>query len=198
MTKYNPEKVIVADVDGVLLDWVSSFDELAYEYGYEKHSDEHYNLDRCFDGDPSEMMRLASLHNESLRMTSLNPLRDAVKYVRRLHEWHGYTIHCVSALKHTHLVQKAREDNLRDLFGSAIDRVILTGDGISDTKANALKEYGISGCYWIEDKPENAYLGYQLGLDTLLMDQPYNRSAHNKEVRRVSNWSEIYDIVVGA
>jgi uncharacterized HAD superfamily protein len=61
-------------------------------------------------------------------------------------------------------------------------------------KTIELEKYKDSGLFWIEDKPSNAELGINLGLQPLLMDAPYNKD-YNGAVRRVNNWKEIYSIV---
>lgn len=193
---YDNNRVILCDVDGVLLNWVASFREYAGHSGYQLVDERHYDINEAYDVNVGVAVDLTSHHNESLRMACLSPMKDAVKYVRRLHEWHGYVLHCITALDPDPLVIRARETNLRNLFGNAVESVVLTGT--YGDKRQALEQYRSSGCLWIEDKPENAELGVELGLDTLLVDQPYNRHFNNKEVRRVNNWSEIYDIVVGA
>lgn len=194
--KHRNDRVIVTDVDGVLLNWVDSFEEFAAERGFEKYGDEHYSLTGCYEMSRREERMYTKWHNESVRLYHLSPMRDAVKFVRRLHEWHGYVLHCVTALDPHPYVQKAREQNLKNLFGPAIERVILTGS--HENKRATLEEYRDSNCVWVEDKPSNADLGVELGLDTLLMDQSYNRKYNNEKVQRVGTWSEIYDHVVGA
>ena len=194
--KHSNQRVIVTDVDGVLLNWVASFHEFVTEHGYEQYANDNYDMTMCYDMSNREVDIMTKWHNESVRMYHLSPMRDAIKYVRRLHERHGYVFHCVTALDEHPYIQEARETNLRNLFGSAIERVVLTGS--HENKAHALEEYRDSACVWIEDKPSNADLGVEFGLDTLLVDQPYNRKYNNEKVQRVGTWSEIYDHVVGA
>jgi hypothetical protein len=63
-------------------------------------------------------------------------------------------------------------------------------------KDEALAKYKETGCYWIEDKPENAMAGQKVGLNSLLMAHGHNVNYDGAHVR-VQNWKEIYEIIVG-
>jgi hypothetical protein len=63
-------------------------------------------------------------------------------------------------------------------------------------KDEALEPYRDSGCLWIEDKPENADLGNKLGLESILMVHPHNAD-YVGPAKRVLNWKEIYNHIVG-
>ena len=54
----------------------------------------------------------------------------------------------------------------------------------------------MSECYWIEDKFENAELGVDMGLTSLLMSHSHN-SGRNTEAKVVNNWKAIYNEIVG-
>jgi len=55
--------------------------------------------------------------------------------------------------------------------------------------------YKDSGCYWVEDKPENSELGYNMGLTPLLMEHDHNADHVSDNVKRVQNWREVYEII---
>jgi hypothetical protein len=61
-------------------------------------------------------------------------------------------------------------------------------------KDDALEEYEGSGCWWIEDKPENAEAGYKQGLRSLLLEHGHNMN-YPCPYPIVKNWREIYNIV---
>ena len=50
--------------------------------------------------------------------------------------------------------------------------------------------------WWLEDHLGNFHLGNDLGLDSLLIDQHYNRQFETNS--RVYNWEHIYNTVVSA
>ena len=46
---------------------------------------------------------------------------------------------------------------------------------------------------WIEDKIENALVGAEAGLDTLLMEHGHNMDCQHENITIVRNWKEIYE-----
>ena len=86
----NKDKVILVDCDGVLLDWEYSFDYWMKRHGYVKTGVCEYDMSICYDMPRDEIKRLIRMFNESAAIRKLPPLRDAMKYVKKLHEEHGY------------------------------------------------------------------------------------------------------------
>ena len=64
-------------------------------------------------------------------------------------------------------------------------------------KDQALSEYADSGCWWIEDKPENAQVGLKLGLRSMLMEHGHNMDYVNNQIPVVKNWRQAYDLITG-
>ena len=121
------------------------------------------------------------------------PLRDAMHYIRRLHEEHGFIFRVITSLSLNKHAGRLRQKNLFKLFGTAIDEVVCLDTGAD--KDEALAPYKDSGMIWIEDKPENADLGARLGLQTYLMEHKHNMNHNNKDVTIVKNWRAIYDMI---
>ena len=188
------DKLILVDCDGVLVDWVYSFDQWMTRHGYEKlHSDE-YALDKCYGIDRAESKKLVRMFNESANVQYLPPLRDAVKYVKKLHEEHGYVFHCITSLSLDPFAIKAREANIRALFGeTAFEKIICLDTGAD--KDEALMPYVDSDCVWVEDKPENAVVGAKLGLDAYLIRHDHNKDFFHPMLSYVKDWKEIYETI---
>ena len=84
-------------------------------------------------------------------------------YVEKLHKEHGYVFHCITSVSIDPNAIKLREMNLRKLFGeTAFQRIVCLDTGAD--KNYALEEYAGSQCWWVEDKPENADVGHDMGL----------------------------------
>ena len=123
------------------------------------------------------------------------PLRDAIHYVKKLHEEHGYVFHTCTSLHHNPEAQKLRIMNLEKLFGETVfaKHTIL---GCGDDKDEALEQYRNSGYVWVEDKVENAIVGAELGLESLVMEHGFNMNDEGP-FTLVKDWKDIYETLIG-
>lgn len=189
------EKVILVDCDGVLLDWEYAFGQWMARHGYEIdpafHTD--YLMDKKYGLSKIEGKRLIRMFNESAWIRKLPPLRDAIHYVKKLHVEHGYIFHAITSLSEDQYAQHLRTKNLREMFGDTVFEKYVYLDTGAD-KDEVLEWYNGTGCYWVEDKPQNALVGRDVGLNSLLMDHKHNQGEYSG-VTRVRNWKEIYNIV---
>lgn len=189
-------RIILTDADGVLLDWEYSFDVWMRQHGFNKVDGGNlkYNIGTRYGIDAEQGRKLIKIFNESAHMGFLPPLRDAMYYVKRLHEEHGYVFHCITSLTTDENAQELRRMNLKKLFGeTAFEKFVFLETGAD--KDDALEPYRNSGYYWIEDKIINAKVGYDLGLKSMLMEHGHNMDA-DIVFPKVKNWREIYDIIV--
>lgn len=190
------DKVILVDCDGVLLDWEYAFDQWMKRHGYSVNSVGHYKMKDKYGIDGSEAKRLIRMFNESAQIRKLPPLRDAIHYVKRLHQEHGYIFHAITSLSNDQYAQHLRTKNLREMFGDSVfERYVYLDTGAD--KDSALAEYNNTGCWWVEDKPENAVEGTRCGLESVLMHHEHNADfdTTNLNITRVRNWKEIYELV---
>ena len=196
-SKYkNVKKLILTDADGVLCDWEWAFNVWMQEHGFEEVPGSKLNYDMSMRyGIPKEQVRkLIRLFNESAAIGFLPALRDAMYYVKRLHEEHGFRFHCITSLSLDPNAQKLREMNLNKLFGtSAFERIVCLDTGAD--KDETLQEYEGTGCYWLEDKWENAEAGYRAGLRSLLVEHGHNMHHYHEGITTVKNWKEIYQLI---
>ena len=188
------DKVILTDCDGVLLDWEHSFHQWMQSHGYtlDVEATAEYEVALMYNILPEEKRRLVKLFNESANIGHLTPFRDAVKYVRKLHEEFGYVFRVITSQSIDPYANQLREKNLREVFGTAIEIVQCLDTGAD--KDEALDEYRDTNCYWIEDKPENADVGYARGLKSTLIAHNHNAN-YDGPATRVQNWKEIYELI---
>lgn len=192
----NKDKVILTDCDGVLLDWEYSFASWMKSHGYRlvDNYSTHYSIHHRYGIEKQEAKKLTRLFNESSDIGYLTPLRDSIKYVRKLHEEHGYVFHVITSLSTSKSASELRKKNLNRVFGKGIFEEVVCLETGAD-KDDALEPYRDSECYWIEDKPENATLGADLGLSSIIIHHQYNSLYHDSRVSRASNWKEIYRLI---
>ena len=155
-----------------------------------------YDIGKRYGIDPEQGRKLIKIFNESAAIGFLPPLRDAMYYVKRLHEEHGYVFHCITSLSTDVNAAALRKMNLEKLFGdTAFEKVVCLETGAD--KDEALEPYRDTGYYWIEDKIVNCQTGRDLGLRSILMEHGHNMDYVDPEIPRVKNWKEVYEIVTG-
>jgi len=204
------DKLILVDVDGVLLDWEYSFHkwiretkphlDLINENAYKVDDKIVYSgwvLGSKRDGDPITRYygkELSKEFNESADIGYLLPLRDSIKYVKKLHEEHGYMFHAITSQSNRLSAQQLRIFNLESLFGKVFTEYTILGTG--DDKDEVLAQYEDSDAYWIEDKPENVDIGISLGLSGILVAHSHNAD-YVGDAARLDSWKEIYEHITG-
>lgn len=203
------DKVILTDIDGVVLNWVEGFIIWMEHRGHtlvDNYRD-YYNVNEMFGITKESSKPLVEQFNSSAAMGFLPPLRDAQYYMRKLHEKHGYKFVAVTSLSSDPYAKKLRERNLAKLFGDDMFLEVICLDCGADKDEILLElkaEY--DGCYWIEDKTANAIVGADLGYDTLLMEHKYNMDALaprqylGKTIgagfKLMKNWEGIYNEII--
>ena len=190
-------KTILVDCDGVLLDWEYSFHAWMCRHGYKivENGFDIYKVNERYGIEFAEGKKLVRMFNESAAIRKLPPLRDAMKYVKKLHEEHGYVFHAITSLSNDTYSQYLRTKNLIELFGkTAFEKYTYLDTGAD--KDEALAEYEGSGCFWVEDKPDNAECGLRFGLDPILINHMHNENVKlSKGITRVNNWAFIYRMI---
>lgn len=188
------DKVILTDCDGVLLDWQHGFDEFMKQMNHRVVNNVSYKMYERYDVDQRAAKEYIKFFNMSACMRFLPPLRDAIRYIKRLHKEHGYVFHVITSQTDNIFAQKLREQNLKSIFGeSCFEKIIILDCGAD--KDDALEEYKDSDCFWIEDKVENAQVGIAKGLDSILMAHSYNAD-YEGNFPRLQNWKAVYDHIV--
>ena len=192
----NFDKVILTDCDGVLMNWEYAFNVWIQRQGFKmvKGGENHYDMGLRY-GLPSDAKKaLVKTFNESAAIGFLPPLRDAMYYVDLLHRKHGYVFHMLTSLSLDPAAQELRIQNTKKLFGETAFEKFVFADCGAD-KDDILAPYKDTGYYWIEDKVENAELGWSLGLESIVMEHGHNMN--DKRFPTMKNWKEIYEHVVG-
>jgi len=194
MKHKNLDKLILTDADGVLLDWEWAFNIWMQEHGFVEvpGSKLNYDMSVRYNISREQVVKLIRIFNESAAIGFLPALRDAMYYVKRLHEEHGFRFHCITSLSLDPNAKKLREMNLNKLFGtSAFEHIVCLDTGAD--KVEALSQYKDTGCYWIEDKWENAIAGHNAGLKSILIEHGHNMHEYHPNIPIMKNWKQIYE-----
>ena len=185
--------LILTDCDGVLLNWENSFIEWMTEQGFSADpNDNSYDMHKRFGERKAKIKQLVREFNNSAWIGFLKPHKDAVFGVNELVK-RGYTFGAISSLSEDVYAGKMREYNLKQLFGDVFDFVTCIDTGAD--KDEALLPYKDSGLYWLEDKPENAKLGADLGLKTIMLRHQHNASFDDARIKTVDNWAQLVNYV---
>lgn len=186
--------LILVDVDGVLLDWLPSFERWMASLGYIRQNDsDDYNLSKRYNTSNTLMLSLISTFNESIEISRLSPFKDSVEFVEKLHWDYGYVFHAITSLSKNKNAQKMRKKNLEDIFGKNVF-VDFTFFDVNESKESILKKFSGSNLFWIEDSPENADAGIEFGLKSILMNHSHNQNYDGKAIN-VNNWGEIFNLI---
>jgi len=192
-------KVILTDVDGVLLDWEEGFAAWMEHRGHSQLADakDYYGIDRRYGIETVKSKKLVAQFNSSAAIGFLTPLRDAQYYIKLLHEKHQVKFVAVTSLSDDPYAKKLRERNLAKLFGdNTFDEVICLPCGADKDEILEELKAKYAGSIWIEDKTENARVGAALGYETLLIEHKYNRQDQG-DFTLMENWEAIYNYVGG-
>ena len=187
------KKLILTDCDGVLLNWENSFIEWMTEQGFSADPNNgSYDMHKRFGERKAKIKALVREFNESAWIGWLKPHKDAVFGVSELAK-KGYTFGAITSLSEDTYAKKLREYNLKELFGDVFEFVTCIDTGAD--KDDALLPYKDSGLYWIEDKPENAKLGADLGLKTIMLRHKHNATFDDARVKTVDNWAQVVNYI---
>ena len=201
------DRIILTDVDGVLLEWEHHFSKwmlqrtLFDEKGSRYHpyrlledKENTYEMAERFGVTIPEIRKEIREFNRSAWMGTQRPMPGSQTWVKLLHA-EGWTFIPITSQTSDKPAQELRKKRLEELFGKQVfSNYHILGTGAD--KDSALAEFHNTGLYWVEDKPKNALAGLKYGLKPLLFDHPYNRDFNHPDITRVNNWKQIHEMLV--
>ena len=199
-------RIILTDVDGVLLEWEHHFTKWLQlrsyfdkngnrNYPYKlldaKHDD--YDMSKRFGISKETISQEIREFNRSAWMGTQRPMLESQTWVKLLHA-EGWTFVPITSQTSDIPGQALRKKRLGELFGEHVfSNYHILGTGAD--KDSALAEFHDTGLYWVEDKPKNALAGLSYGLKPILIDHPYNRDFNHPDIIRVNNWKQIHEML---
>ena len=201
-------RIILTDVDGVLLEWEhhftkwvlqkSYFDEQGNRYYPHKllpNKQNTYEMAERFGVTKDQIRALIREFNRSAWMGTQRPMLESQTWVKLLSA-EGWTFIPITSQTSDIPAQQLRKRRLGELFGDNVfTNYHILGTGAD--KDSALAEFHDTGLYWVEDKTNNALAGLKYGLKPILIDHPYNRDFEHPDIIRVNNWQEIHKLLSG-
>ena len=189
------DRIILTDVDGVLLEWENHFTKWMISRGYKLKDNfvSEYNMQKRFEDHNLNIKTEIREFNKSAWMGTQPPMPESQTWVKLLHA-EGWTFIPISSQTSDIPAQELRKRRLEELFGEYAFynfHILETGQD----KDDVLAEFHGTGLWWIEDKWTNAYAGLKYGLKPLFVDHPYNREYSHPDITRVNNWKQIHEIV---
>jgi|TARA_B100001094_G_scaffold313397_1_gene351146 FMN phosphatase YigB (HAD superfamily) len=185
-------KKIITDCDGVLLDWCFAFDIWMKEQGYVRfpETDHYFEQTKRYGIPEDEALEQVHKFNETGVLGFVPAYKDSVEFITKFARegWRFEVITMIGKDKYAHQLRKA---NLKHLFGDVFDYIYCAGDFRKPKKEILEERYKGKDYIWVEDRVDYAIQGKEVGLNTFMMDHPYNRDGWDG--KRVKNWSELYD-----
>lgn len=193
--------IILTDCDGVLLNWLKTFDMWMASHGFLKERSDTYDIALQYGLPPLQADDLVRKFNESAAIGCLEPFDEAYRYLHYLHMEYGFKFLVITSMSTDPWAGLARRNNLRALFSNTIVDVIFLDHNADKTEV--LRPFANTGLWWIEDKPENAVAGAQLGLNTILVKHDHNASsadelANTHGIAICHTWHEIAQTIVAS
>lgn len=189
------EKVIITDIDGVLLDWYQGFRlfcEKEKGIVFETSRPDNWNLKKWLGVKTSieAEMLINEFNNDAWEFGVLPPLPFSVETVTNLAE-EGYRFIAVTSCSEMQSAIKLRKANIFNHFGEIFEEIHCIPLNVS--KKPYLAQY--TPTIWVEDNFKNALDGASLGYTTFIVRIPHNKKYEDHEdadkLIWVNDWRDI-------
>ena len=181
-------KIILTDIDGVVLDWQTHFND---------YLDKYYPNEELFDptvfAQGERTGKIIKEFNNTAWIGFLEPWKDSVEVLTELKNM-GWKIYGCTSMGTDQYANALRKKNIETLMPDVFTQLDIIP--FMQPKGNWLSQWKGSGAVWVEDKWSNAILGADMGIKTFLMKQSYNSKHDYKGVEKVDNWRQTYNKVI--
>ena len=175
------------DIDGCVADFVGTFLNIynfAYNTSFLRKDITQYDIAKALGEPPERVYSMIFKMQTSGVYDILATIPEARKYLHRLKN-DGHKLDYISdRINASGTINWFRDNNI------PYDRLFLVKE-----KLQVFKELGTD--LVIEDKPSTVINCASNGIESLLIDAPYNRGVPNINglITRVTSWEEIYDFI---
>ncbi|PCJ96711.1 MAG: hypothetical protein COA52_00455 [Hyphomicrobiales bacterium] len=205
-------KTLLVDIDGVLLDWVGGFtkwyeknlhpNDVKIDFHHANVKDDSYCLAERYGIDKELIYYYINQFNRSGAFGSLESYDGLSGKLRNLSWGKGWQIYPVSSYliddgdSKSNMIQ-LRERNLNKDFPTFYHHVPLLLDSSKYNYLKAVKETLLPSdrLVFVDDKPANVWDGIDLGIETYMLKQPWNKN-HELNKSHGKTWEEIYENLI--
>ncbi len=187
-------KIILSDVDGVLLDWMDRFTGYMVSEGYSIQEDSHnqYDLGTVFNITEKEALEEITKFNDDEwtfgTLQACDGAEEAISILSKL----GYSFVAITSCSEKSEVVNLRKANLYNVFGDVFDEVHCIG--VHQDKTETLEKY--EQTFWIEDRFSHALEGLNAGHNAILIDRSWNQNEDHPLITRCHSWAEIVQYII--
>ncbi len=186
--------IVLTDVDDVLLAWVRGFMKYMKSKGYHLPNGKKriyiYSLSEAYQIKEEKILELIHDFNESEEFGNLKPISRSVDSIKRMND-KGIKFVAITQCSNRIESIRLRKENLLNSFGDVFQEIICLP--MKSCKSDYLKLY--TPTIWIEDKPANAIIGYDLGHYPILLRRDHNHGFYDSRVTIANNWTDIENYV---
>lgn len=191
------EKIILTDIDGVILSWDDAFDNFMNRNGFNScmNIENTYSIPSRYGMTDETGYYFVNKFNESEGIANLKPFADSIEYVEKLIKL-GFQFIAVSSVGDKQQTKNYRIQNLQNYFGNTFNEIVCLPAGTNKTEE--LSRWSNLEYFWIEDNIHQAEAGYNVGLSPILINHSYNFHYNTKlfpTVNVTTPWKEIYSII---
>lgn len=185
-------KLILLDVDGVLLDWNTQFHSWMSQNGHPIKHSESSMIEDMYELEVKEVRKCIREFNETENIANLLPINGAVDALRNLKD-EGYMFKCITSLSVKEEITGKRQKNLDQVFGNGTITETIFLNTYSPKK-EILESFSGTHAWWIEDNFKNAVDGFDVGLRSIYFS---NKESTDSRILFASSWKEILTIILG-
>ncbi len=198
MATHPKKKLILVDIDGVVLAHGTQFFHWLDHKGYLKGTNEEEKTDFLYKWhhrEPDHLADLYSRSSEEIIYTYQEPFKDAKHYLHLLNDlgWKFKAITCHGSSSES---KEQRRRNLFYHFEEKIwDEIICLGH--TESKQATLEKHKGENLIWVEDTYSNALVGHKLGLTSIWMrNNNHPPKCADCPIIEADNWQEIYNFIM--
>ena len=192
-------KTILTDVDGVVLDWTSPFEQwienekMPLEV-FEISLFEYKSIEDWLGISKEDATNLITEFSLTDHFKSLPSFPDATVIIPELKKL-GHNFVAITACDSSDQARMKREINLEKLFPGIFDDVIFTGLDNSLGKRPYLEKW--SNCYWVEDTHEHAVVGNEVGHTVFFVENEIRYPTVHPDLIKINSWYDIFKHITG-